>query len=50
VLKREVKLEKIGRGERDASNKEVSKEYWLDMEGLEHRDTVTDFTLPAGTF
>ncbi|MGA7764086.1 MAG: hypothetical protein WCA59_20270 [Candidatus Binataceae bacterium] len=29
---REVKLEKIGRGEQDASNKEVSEEYWLDME------------------
>jgi uncharacterized protein len=50
VLKREVKLEKIGRGEQDASNKEVSEEYWLDMEGLEHRDTVTDFALPEGTF
>jgi len=50
VLKREVKLEKIGSGERGASNKEVSEEYWLDMEGLEHRDTVTDFTLPASTF
>ena len=50
ALKREVKLEKIGRGEQDASNKEVSEEYWLDMEGLEHRDTVTDFTLPEGTF
>ncbi len=50
ALKREVKLEKIGRGEQDASNKEVSEEYWLDMEGLEHRDTVTNFTLPEGTF
>src|SRR5881396_1839497 len=27
-----------------------SEEYWPDMEGLEHRDTVTDFTLPEGTF
>jgi uncharacterized protein YcbX len=33
-----------------ASNKETSEEYWLDMEGLEHRDTVTDFNLPEGTF
>ena len=24
--------------------------YWPDMEGLDHRDTVTDFTLPEGTF
>jgi uncharacterized protein len=43
ALKR-VPLEKIGRGERHASDKEVSEEYWLDMEGLEHWDTVTDFT------
>src|ERR1700686_5164249 len=26
------------------------EEYWPDMEGLEHRDTVTDFGLPQGTF
>jgi hypothetical protein len=47
-----VRLEKIERNWRDtaASNKETSEEYWLDMEGLEHRDTVTDFNLPEGTF
>jgi len=27
-----------------------AEEYWPDMEGLDHRDTVTDFTLPEGTF
>lgn len=27
-----------------------AEEYWPDMDGLDHRDTVTDFTLPAGTF
>lgn len=27
-----------------------AEEYWPDLEGLEHRDTVTDFTLPEGTF
>jgi uncharacterized protein len=27
-----------------------SEEYWPDMDGLEHRDTVTDFALPEGTF
>jgi uncharacterized protein YcbX len=27
-----------------------AEEYWPDMDGLEHRNTVTDFTLPAGTF
>src|SRR5687768_10921411 len=28
----------------------VAEEYWPDMDGLDHRDTVTDFELPAGTF
>src|ERR1700730_17891152 len=51
ALKREVRLEKIERSwDAAASNKETSEEYWLDMEGLEHRDTVTDFNLPEGTF
>ena len=27
-----------------------AEEYWPDIEGLDHRDTVTDFTLPTGTF
>jgi uncharacterized protein len=27
-----------------------SEEYWPDLEGLDLRDTVTDFELPAGTF
>jgi uncharacterized protein len=27
-----------------------SDEYWPDMEGLDHRDTVTEFPLPSGTF
>ena len=35
ALKREVRLEKIERA--GASNQETSEEYWLDMEGLEHR-------------
>jgi len=26
------------------------EEYWPDMEGLEHRDTLTDCSLPEGTF
>ncbi len=33
--------------QREAVNAE---EYWPDMEGLDHRDAVTDFTLPEGTF
>jgi MOSC domain-containing protein len=28
----------------------TAEEYWPDMEGLDHRDTVTDFDLPEGTF
>ena len=27
-----------------------AEEYWPDMEGLDYRDTVTDFNLPEGTF
>ena len=51
ALKRDVTLEAIERSESPrASNKETSEEYWLDMEGLEHRDTVTDFNLPEGIF
>jgi uncharacterized protein len=28
----------------------VAEEYWPDIAGLEYRDTVTDFEMPAGTF
>jgi uncharacterized protein YcbX len=44
ALDREVTL---GVAKRGAVNAE---EYWPDMEGLDHRDTVTDFTLPEETF
>jgi uncharacterized protein len=47
VLNRTVKLSAarhIGAGTVNA------EEYWPDMEGLNFRDTVTDFTLPTGTF
>ena len=27
-----------------------AEEYWPDMDGLDYRDTVTDFDLPEGTF
>ena len=43
-----MRLEKIERT--GASNQETSEEYWLDMDGLEHRNTVTEFNLPTGTF
>ncbi len=44
VLKRDVKLTAA------AVPSATSEEYWPDMEGLDHRDTVTDFSLPEGTF
>jgi uncharacterized protein YcbX len=45
VLKREVKLSALP-DQRTAT----AEEYWPDIEGLDHRDTVTDFGLPEGTF
>src|SRR6266567_6717924 len=44
ALNREVTL---GAAQRGAVKAE---EYWPDMEGLDHRETVTDFTLPEETF
>jgi uncharacterized protein YcbX len=44
ALNREVTL---GAAQRQTVSAE---EYWPDMEGLDHRDTVTDFTLPEETF
>jgi len=44
ALNREVTLGAAQRGTVS------SEEYWPDMDGLDHRDTVTDFTLPEGTF
>lgn len=32
------------------SSANKAEEYWPDIEGLEFRDTVTDFELPTGTF
>jgi hypothetical protein len=57
VLGREVTLEAAGPGQREAAESAFrnraarqAEEYWPDMEGLDHRDTVTDFDLPEGTF
>ncbi len=56
LLERQVRLDTIephvhpaapASGEAGPVNAEA---YWPDMDGLDHRDTVTDFTLPAGTF
>ena len=46
ALRREVTLGAIERNLRTAS----AEEYWPDIEGLDYRDTVTDFALPEGTF
>src|SRR5437899_2210188 len=47
ALARQVTLEAAGRGRPGAG---TAEEYWPDMDGLDHRDTVTDFALPEGTF
>jgi uncharacterized protein YcbX len=46
VLKRAVTLQSASPDPHAAT----AEEYWPDMEGLDHRDTVTDFGLPEGTF
>ena len=56
ALAREVTLEAVRRGHDEATaagsdlSTVSSEEYWPDMEGLDFRDTVTDFVRPAGTF
>jgi uncharacterized protein YcbX len=48
ALGRPVALaEARGNGE---SSGATAEEYWPDMDGLDHRDTVTEWELPAGTF
>ena len=48
ALGREVAFAQApGNGE---SSGATAEEYWPDMEGLEHRDTVTEWELPTGTF
>ncbi|MGH7146954.1 MAG: MOSC domain-containing protein [Nitrospiraceae bacterium] len=57
ALNRQVTLAATARGQvtgvpssLPASWTAKSEEYWPDIEGLDHRDTVTDFALPTGTF
>ena len=57
MLKREVTLEATAGGQREivestspTPSTAKAEEYWPDMEGLDYRDTVTDFELPEGTF
>jgi uncharacterized protein YcbX len=47
ALEREVTLRAA---ERQVSQAATAEEYWPDMEGLDYRDTVTEFALPEGTF
>jgi uncharacterized protein len=49
AVNREVTLEATEGDQREGAAS-ISEEYWPDMEGLDYRDTVTDFTLPEGTF
>jgi uncharacterized protein YcbX len=57
ALNREVTLDAAERGHREVVESTSpnpwtpkAEEYWPDIEGLDHRDTVTDFDLPEGTF
>jgi uncharacterized protein len=47
ALKRDVTLRAA---ERRGAQEATAEEYWPDMEGLDHRDAVTDFALPERTF
>jgi MOSC domain-containing protein len=57
VVEREVALHAIAQSHQDTVeavspnlSTATAEEYWLDIEGLDHRDTVTDFGLPEGSF
>jgi uncharacterized protein YcbX len=57
ALDREVTLDAVERSQREVVESTFptpwtpkAEEYWPDMEGLDFRDTVTDFSLPEGTF
>jgi uncharacterized protein len=57
ALRRQVTLDTAERGHEEVVESSFpnpwtpqAEEYWPDMEGLDYRDTVTDFALPEGTF
>jgi uncharacterized protein YcbX len=57
ALERDVTFEAAERGQREVVESSFpnpwaakAEEYWPDMEGLDYRNTVTDFDLPEGTF
>jgi uncharacterized protein len=47
ALGREVAFARM---QSDEASNAKAEEYWPDMDGLDFRDTVTDFELPEGTF
>jgi uncharacterized protein len=54
-LGREVTFEQAHSSDLESAESKSSggvkaEEYWPDMDGLDYRDTVTDFELPMGTF
>jgi len=48
ALGRQVAFAEAQHGEESTSAR--AEEYWPDMDGLDYRDTVTEWELPAGTF
>lgn len=57
VMARDVRLDAADPGRQEVVDSSpptprttTAEEYWPDMEGLDYRDTVTDFELPEGTF
>jgi uncharacterized protein YcbX len=53
ALGREVTFEQVAGSDKSAgagAEGVKAEEYWPDMDGLDYRDTVTDFDLPEGTF
>jgi uncharacterized protein len=57
ALEREValhgavrRLQEVGAPASAGPQTGTAEEYWPDMDGLDYRDTVTEFSLPEGTF
>jgi uncharacterized protein YcbX len=54
ALRRDVRLETVMQHPEESTAAHLrnasAEEYWPDIEGLDYRDTVTDFGLPEGTF
>jgi uncharacterized protein YcbX len=51
VLSRALGREVVfAKADGDGASAKQAEEYWPDMEGLDYRDTVTEWELPVGTF